>query len=93
MQLCNMAELRKRGSGIPSVIPPCGKGIYIRWQHLIFVLCTQFSCIKNDLGILHIFGCWAIDLPSIEQIFKYTGKIFSKVLLLVIQRQNIKYSL
>ena len=57
MQLCNMAELRKR-SGIPSIVPHFGKGIYIRWQDLIFFyLCTWFSCIKK-IGQSCI--CWAV---------------------------------
>ena len=39
-------------------MPPCGKGIYIRWQHLIFFyLCTWFSCIKK-IGQSCI--CWAV---------------------------------
>ena len=47
------------------------RGIYIRWQHLIFVLCTIVQLYKEDWGILHMLGCLAIALPSTEQIFKY----------------------
>ena len=36
-QKCSYAIMLNwgRGSGIPSIVPPCGKGIYIRWQHLM----------------------------------------------------------
>ena len=44
------------------------RGIYIRWQHLIFVLCTIVQLYKEDWGILHMLGCEAIALPSTEQI-------------------------
>ena len=58
----------ERESGIPSIVPPCGKGIYIRWQHLIFFyLCTWFSCIKR-IGQSCI--CWAVAVPNTEQIVK-----------------------
>ena len=35
------------------------RGIYIRWQHLIFVLCTMIQLYKEDWVILHMFGCRA----------------------------------
>ena len=44
------------------------RGIYIRWQHLIFVLCTIVQLYKEDWGILHMLGCEAIALPSTKQI-------------------------
>ena len=44
------------------------RGIYIRWQHLIFVLCTVVQLNKEDWGILHMLGCRAVALPSTEQI-------------------------
>ena len=44
-------------------VPPCGKGIYIRWQHLIFFyLCTWFSCTKK-IGQSCIF--WAVG-PALQ---------------------------
>ena len=44
------------------------RGIYIRWQHLIFVSCTIAQLCKEDWGILSMFGCQAVALPSTEQI-------------------------
>ena len=44
------------------------RGIYVRWQHLIFALCTIVQLYKEDWGILHMLGCWAIALPTNEQI-------------------------
>ena len=44
------------------------RGIYIRWQHLIFVLCIIVQRYKEDWGILRMLGCRAVALPSTEQI-------------------------
>ena len=44
-------------------MPPCGEGIYIRWQHLIFFyLCTWLSCIKK---IGQSCVCWAVG-PALQ---------------------------
>ena len=50
-------------------MPPCGKGIYIRWKHLIFLLLMYMvQLYEEDWTILHVLGCWAIALPSTKQI-------------------------
>ena len=57
-----MASLIKRKWNSQHV-PPCGKGVYIRWQHLIFFyLCAWFSCIKK-IGESCI--CWAVG-PALQ---------------------------
>ena len=44
-------------------LPPCGKGIYTRWQHLIFFyLCTWLSCVKK-IGQSYI--CCAVG-PALQ---------------------------
>ena len=43
------------------------RGIYIRWQHLIFVVCTIVQLYKEDWGIMCMLGCQAVALPSTEQ--------------------------
>ena len=50
-------------------------GIYIRWQHLIFVLCTVVQLYKEDWGILRMLGCRAVALPSTEQIVLKTNYV------------------
>ena len=77
MQLCNMAEIEKEGSGIPGICYLVARGIYIRWQHLIFcfVLFTIVQLYKEDWGILRMLGYRAVALTSTEQIvdrFKFT---------------------
>ena len=62
-----MAEIEK-GSRIPSICHFVARGIYIRWQHLIFVLCTVVQLYKEDWELLHMLGCQAVALPSAEQI-------------------------
>ena len=58
-------------------MPPCGKGIYIRWQHLVFFyLCTCFSCIKK---IAQSCICWAVG-PALQS-------NSSNCLVLILQRQ------
>ena len=54
-----MAELRKGGSGIPSVVPPCGKGIYIRWHHLIFIYVHSSAVYRrlDNLTYVGLSGC------------------------------------
>ena len=53
-------------------MPPCGKGIYIRWQHLIFLFKYMVQPYKEDWTILqHMLGCQAIALPSTEQIVNF----------------------
>ena len=52
---------------MPSVVPLCGKGIYIRWQHLIFIIMYIVQLYK-DWTILHMLGCRDVALPSTKQI-------------------------
>ena len=69
-QKCSYAiwlKLRKRKWNSKHV-PPCGKGIYIRWQHCIFLFMYLVQLYKEDWTILHMLDCWAIALPSTEQI-------------------------
>ena len=56
------------------------RGIYIRWQHLIFVLCTIVQLYKEDWGILRMLGCRAVALPSTEQIVEYLDLKLVKLL-------------
>ena len=44
------------------------RGIYIRWQHLILLFIYIVQLYKEDWGILRMLGCWAVALPSTEQI-------------------------
>ena len=53
------------------------RGIYIKWQHLIFVLCTIVQLYKGDWGILCMLGCQAIALQSYS----------SNCLVLILHRQ------
>ena len=59
-------------------MPPCGKGIYIEWQHLIFLFMYMVQLYKEDWTILHILGCQAIALPSTKQIARRDPQ-FSKL--------------
>ena len=45
-----MAEI-ERGCGNPCDVPPCEKEIYIRWQHLIFIIYIV-QVYKKDFAIL-----------------------------------------
>ena len=54
-----------RGCGIPCYVPPCGKVIYMRWQHLIFKCIYIFQLYKVDCTILRI--CWAVGPCSTGQ--------------------------
>ena len=49
------------------------RGIYLRWQNLIFLFMYMVQLYKEDWTILHMLGCQAIALPSTEQIVK--GKL------------------
>ena len=42
--LHSTAEIEKE-TGIPFSVPPCGKGIHIRWQHLIFFNYLYYSSV------------------------------------------------
>ena len=53
-----------RGCGIPCIVH-CGKGIYIRWQHLIPYLTDIVQLFKEYCIILQI--CWAVGPCSPEQ--------------------------
>ena len=70
MQLYNMAEIEKEEVEFPCMCHLVARGIYIRWQHLIFVLCTIVQLYKEDWGILHMLGCQAIALPSTQWIVR-----------------------
>ena len=64
-----MAEIEKEEVEFPA----CGtlwQGNCIRWQQLIFLFMFKFQLYKEDWGILHMLGCWAIDLPSTKQIVR-----------------------
>ena len=66
MQLFNMAEIEKEEVEFPACAT-LWQGNYIRWQHLsLFMYIVQLY--KEDWGILHMLGCWAIALPSTKQI-------------------------
>ena len=56
-----MASLIKRKQNSQHV-PPCCKGIYIRWHLIFFYLCTWFSCIKK-IGQSCI--CWTVR-PALQ---------------------------
>ena len=69
-QKCNYAiwlKLRKR-KWISQHVPPSDKGIYIRWQHLIFLFMYMVQLYKEDWTILRMLGCRAVALPTTEQI-------------------------
>ena len=68
MQLCNMAKIEKVEVEFHH-LPPCGKGNLHKVAapyFLLFMYMVQLY--KEDWGILHKLGCWAIALPSTEQI-------------------------
>ena len=46
-----MAEIEKRGCGIPCNMQPCGLGTYIRWQHLIIQLIYIVQMNKEDYSL------------------------------------------
>ena len=73
MQLCNMAETEKEEVEFPACAT-LWQGNCIRWQHLIFLFMYIVQLYKEDWGILHMLGCWAIALPSTEQIVTEGGK-------------------
>ena len=66
-------KLRKRKRNSQHV-PPCGKGIYMRWQHLIFFLFMYMVQLYKDWEILHMLGCRAVALPSTKQIVRNFSK-------------------
>ena len=55
-------------------MPPCGKGIYIRLEHLIFIIVYIVQLYKEDWTILHMLGCQAITHPSTKQIIGHLNK-------------------
>ena len=68
MQLCNMAELRKRKWNSQHV-PPCGKGnLHKVAAPYSFSVIYMVQLYKEDLRILRMLGCRAVALPSTEQI-------------------------
>ena len=74
MQLSNMAEIEKEEVESQHV-PPCGKGIYIRWQHLIFLFMYIVQLYKEDWTILRMLGCRAVALPNSEQIVEISHSV------------------
>ena len=69
-ELCNMAELRKRKWN-----SQCCATL---WQGNLHKVAASYFCFmyivqlyKEDWGILHILGCWAIALPRPEQTVKH----------------------
>ena len=78
MQLCNMAELSKRKWNSQHCAT-LWQEIYIRWQHLIFIIMYKVQLYKEDWTILHMLGCQAIALPSTEQIVVYLSNNFPGV--------------
>ena len=74
MQLCNMAELRKRKWN-----SQCCATL---WQGNLHKVAAPYFCFmyivqlyKEDWGILRMLGCRAVALPSTEQIVEYPDKI------------------
>ena len=53
----------ERSCGIPCNVPPCGQGIYIRWQQLIFNLFTFFICIKKTVQSCKYVGLLGHSSP------------------------------
>ena len=66
MQLCNMAELRKKKLNSQHV-PPLHK--VAAPYFLLFMYMVQLY--KEDWTILHMLGCWAIAVPSTKQMVLY----------------------
>ena len=66
MQLCKMAELRKRKWN-PRYHLVAGE-FSIRWQHLITFIMYIVQLYKEDWAILHMLGCQAIALLHTKQI-------------------------
>ena len=63
-QNCSHAKWlnRERESGIPSVVPPCGKGICHKVAapyFIIIIIMYIVQLFKEDWGILHMLGCRA----------------------------------
>ena len=67
MQLCNMAEIEKEEVEFPAC-DTLWQGNCIRWHYLIFLFMYIVQVYKGDWGILRMLGCWAVALPSTEQI-------------------------
>ena len=63
-----MAEIEKEEVEFPACATLWQGGIYIRWQHLILFFIYIVQLYKEDWGILRMLGCWAVALPSTEQI-------------------------
>ena len=72
MQLCKMAELRKRKWNLWCNL--VAGEFSIRWQHLIsFIIMYMVQLYKEDWIVLCMLGCWAIALPITKQIFGLTA--------------------
>ena len=56
-----------------SPVPPCGRAVYHKVAApYFFSIMYIVQLYKEDWGILHMLGCWAVALPSTEQIVKAT---------------------
>ena len=66
MQLCKMAELRKRKWNLRCHL--VAGEFSICWQHLISFIMYIIQLYKEDWAILHMLGCRAVVLPCTEQI-------------------------
>ena len=72
MQLSNMAELRKRKWNSQHCAT-LWKGNLHRVAALYFLLfVNMIQLYKEDWTILRMLGCWAVALPSTEQIVLHT---------------------
>ena len=63
-----MAEIEKKEVEFPASATLWQREFYIRWQHLISFIIYIVQPYKEDWGILHMLGCWAVALPGTEQI-------------------------
>ena len=52
-------------------MPPVAGEFSIRWQHLISFIIYIVQLHKEDWAMLRMLGCWAVALPSTEQIVDY----------------------
>ena len=67
MQLCNMAEIQKEEVEFPACATLWQGNLHKVAAPYFFYLCTWFSYIKK-IGQSCICICWAVALPSTEQI-------------------------
>ena len=66
MQLCNMAEIEKEELPACATLWQGGLHKVAAPYYLLFMYMVQLY--KEDWTILHMLGCWALALPSTEQI-------------------------